>query len=107
MSKTERASLISQIRQLLKGIERGMNAPIPGTPKMPGRVLYVPLPGSSAKAKNILSPRALQVYRVIRKQKRTTSRDLQRALRVNRNVIAGALAEMRAATLIKSQQVTE
>lgn len=104
MSKSERATVISEIRSLL---ERLGNTEIPGTPKFGGRVTYVPLPGSSVKARNILSPRARQVYRTIRKQKRATSRDLQRALRVNRNVIAGALAEMRAASMIKSEPITE
>lgn len=108
MSKVERQklSMISQIRGLLDRVERIGNAEIPGTPRIGGRVSYVPLPGSTVKARNILSPRALQVYRAIAKQKRATSRDLQKAMRVNRNVIAGALAEMRAAGLVKSESVT-
>lgn len=88
--------------QMVRDIEKLLNTGIPGTPEMPGRVMYVPLPGSERKAENVLSPRALNVYKALVKHKKLTSKALQETLKVNRNVIAGAIFECRAKGVVKS-----
>lgn len=41
----------SEMRQLIRKIERLLNAEVPGTPAIGGRVRYVALPGSGRKSR--------------------------------------------------------
>lgn len=89
-------------------VERVMNAEIPGTPRLTGRrlgsrVMYVALPGRG-KAKTNLSVRAAQVMKFLERNTRATSKSLQVALRVNRNVIAGAVHELKQAGVIRTEE---
>lgn len=90
------------IRDMVADIEQLLNTPIPGTPEITGRVMYAPLPGSERKAENVLSPRALRVYKALVKHKKLTSKALQETLKVNRNVIAGAIFECRSKGVVRS-----
>jgi DNA segregation ATPase FtsK/SpoIIIE-like protein len=90
-------------RRLMKRIEEFLNAEIPGTPRIGGRVHYVALPVAGTEAE--LSPRAEQVMKFLRRRQRATSAALQSALRVNRNVIAGAVHELKQAGLLKSESI--
>lgn len=85
-------------------LEAMLNSPIPHTPAMPGRVLYVAIPGSGRgkKTRGVLSRRATQVLIQIERKRRVSSKGLQSALRVNRNVIAGAVHELKKAGFVKS-----
>lgn len=95
------------LQDMVAKIEALMNTPIPGTPKMPGRVLYVAIPGSNKKSRNVLSRRATQVLIQIERKRRVSSKALQEALHVNRNVIAGAIHELKQAGFVKSEPATE
>ncbi len=106
--------LLEQIRKQVHKLEVMLNTDIPGTPKMSlragaqgggvgGRVMYVALPGTGSKSKNALSPRAKQVLGQINRQRRATAAALQEALEVNRNVIAGAVHELKQAGLVGTE----
>lgn len=118
-NKQQRDRLVKQIREILtqeidlsrmaRGFERMMNTEIPGTPRISGRrrsarVLYVALPGRG-KAKTNLTKRTSEVWKFVRKQGKTSALALQESLEVNRNVIAGAIHELKQAGLIKVEQV--
>jgi hypothetical protein len=96
-------------------IEKVLNEPIPGTPnisglrrnadglQLQGRVMYVALPGSKRKSQNVLSRRAQQVLGQVNRTGRATAAALMDALEVNRNVIAGAVHELKQAGFLASQ----
>lgn len=109
MAKVQRSE---QMRRIIQSIEEILNAEIPWTPrisqvrrtpegKLAGRVMYVALPGSPKKSQNVLSHRAQQVLATINRQRKATSAALQDALTVNRNVIAGAIHELKQARFVK------
>jgi DNA segregation ATPase FtsK/SpoIIIE-like protein len=91
-----------EVRRALRGVERTMNRPIPGTGA--GRVMYVALPGRGKNRKE-LSDRAEEVLGFLSKQHKATSAALQKGLRVNRNVIAGAIHELKQAGFVQSQAI--
>lgn len=91
-----------EVRKALRGFERTMNRPIPGTG---GRVMYVALPGRGRNRKE-LSARATEVLQFVTQHKNVTSAAIQRGLRVNRNVIAGAMHELKQAGFVKSEPIT-
>lgn len=93
----------AEIKNLVRRIEQLLNTDIPGTPRIGGRVMYVALPGSGSKSKNALSPRAKQVLAYLNRNRRGTAKALQAALRVNRNVIAGAMHELKQAGFVRSE----
>jgi DNA segregation ATPase FtsK/SpoIIIE-like protein len=97
MSRTE-------VRRLIKGIEELLNTEIPGTPRIGGRVMYVALPGTGSKSKDVLSPRAQQVMAFLARNRKASSQALQKALKVNRNVIAGAVHELKQAKFVRSER---
>lgn len=90
-----------EVRKALRGFERTMNRPIPGTG---GRVMYVALPGRG-KNRRELSERATEVLAFITTHKNVTSAALQAGLKVNRNVIAGAMHELKQAGFVKSEPI--
>lgn len=104
-----------QVTRIIKAIESVLNSEIPGTPRisqmrqtpdgLAGRVMYVALPGSGNKSKNVLSRRAQQVLASINRQRKATSAAIQEALDVNRNVIAGAIHELKQARFVKAVPV--
>jgi hypothetical protein len=101
----------TDIDRIVKAIEASLNAEIPGTPRITGRVvggrvMYVALPGKG-KNREALSRRAGQVLAAIARKKEATSKALQGALRVNRNVIAGAIHELKQAKLVKAVTMPE
>jgi hypothetical protein len=108
----------TKIRRMLAMIEKVLNEPIPGTPnisglrrstdglQLQGRVMYVALPGSKRKSQNVLSHRAQQVLGQVNRQGRATAAALMDALEVNRNVIAGAVHELKQAGFLASQPAT-
>lgn len=98
MSKTEKARLVKMIEEIL-------NKEIPGTPRIGGRVTYVPLPGTGSKARHILSPRAQQVFSLLKKLGKGTSTEIQKGLKVNRNVVAGAVHELKSKRAIKTERL--
>jgi hypothetical protein len=69
-----------------------------------GRVMYVALAGSK-RAREALSARAAEVLGAVEKARQATSADLQRLLKVNRNVIAGAVHELKQAALLRSEMI--
>lgn len=100
--------------ELAKRIMSILQAEVPYTPKVgpplrhaftaQGRVEYHRLKGSIKE----LSARARQVIEALDKhQGHGTSADLQKWLKVNRNVIAGALHELRQAHLIRAERLAE
>lgn len=104
----------TQIRRILAMIEKTLNEPIPGTPNisgvrrnaegnLQGRVMYVALPGSKRKSQNVLSHRAQQVMGLVNRTGRTTAAALMDALEVNRNVIAGAVHELKQAGFLATE----
>lgn len=112
------SGLLDTIRKQVHKLEILLNTDIPGTPKMSlragakgggfqGRVMYVALPGTGSKNKNVVSPRAKQVLGQIARSKRATAAALQEALDVNRNVIAGAIHELKQAGLVAAQAVAD
>jgi hypothetical protein len=108
-------------QRIIQAIESVLNTEIPGTPRISGlkvaqgedgrpmltsgRVMYVALPGSGNKSRNVLSHRAQQVLAVINRKQRATSKALQAALNVNRNVIAGAVHELKQLKLVRTEPV--
>jgi hypothetical protein len=105
----------AQVQRIIQAIESVLNAEIPGTPRisqvrrtsagLTGRVMYVALPGSGRKSKNVLSRRAQQVLATINRLRKATSAAIQEALEVNRNVIAGAVHELKQAKFVKAVPV--
>lgn len=103
----------SKIRKITQMIEEVLNTPIPGTPNISGvkktaagyqgRVMYVALPGSSRKSQNALSHRAQQVFGHVKRNGRASAKALMVALEVNRNVIAGAVHELKQAGILASE----
>lgn len=91
-----------QIRKFTKNLERALNRPIDGTG---ARVLYVALPGRGLHRREV-TRRATQVLEYLERYKAASARELQRALKVNRNVISGAVFELRTAKLIRSQAIS-
>lgn len=91
-----------QIRSVVRAVERALNTEIPG---LGPRVRYVVLPGRGIHRRK-LNRRAREVLRAIRAQRGATSAELQRLLKVNRNVVAGAVHRLRQARAIKSETVT-
>lgn len=113
----ERKNLIKQIEEILlteipldsvaRSIERVMNTEIPGTPRITGRapgsrVMYVAMPGRG-KNREALSARAQQVYSFLMRNRKGSSAALQSALGVNRNVISGAIHELKTKGLVKPE----
>lgn len=88
-----------EVRKALRGVERTMNRPIPGTGA--GRVMYVAVPGRGKNRKE-LTARASEVLSFLNKKHKATSAALQKGLKVNRNVIAGAIHELKEAGFVKS-----
>lgn len=104
----------ARIRRLVEQIEKVLNDPIPGTPNisgvrrnaegnLQGRVMYVALPGSKRKSQNVLSRRAQQVLGQVNRTGRTTAAALMDTLEVNRNVIAGAVHELKQAGFLATE----
>lgn len=91
-----------EVRKALRGVERTMNKPIPGTG---GRVMYVAVPGKGKNRKE-LTARSNEVLTFLNKKHKATSGALQKGLKVNRNVIAGAIHELKTAGFVKSQPLT-
>lgn len=95
------------IKALVKRIEEILNAEIslgprprlaaqasqPPNPAGGSRTMYVPLPGTGSRFK--LSPRAQQVYSFLTRNRKASPGALQAGLKVNRNVIAGAVHELK------------
>jgi hypothetical protein len=96
-AKEQKTMSKTQIKNLAKRIEEFLNAEIPGTTGP--RVVYVAVPGSGTAD---LPRRARQVLAYLRKHQRSSSKALQAGLRVNRNVIAGALHSLRQAHAIRA-----
>lgn len=112
-----RKNLIASIREILNteipldaianSVERLMNTEIPGTPSLTGRaggarVMYVAIPGKG-RNRAALSDRAAQVLAFLDKNRKASSGALQVALGVNRNVIAGAVHELKQAGVVTTQ----
>lgn len=102
MSKT----MTERLKSLVLQIEQILNTEIPGTGQIGARqTMYVPLPGTGSKARHILSPRAQQVFSYLMQHKDgVSSADLMKDLRVNRNVIAGAVHELKAKGVMRSER---
>jgi len=94
--------IAAEVIKAMRGVERTMNKPIPGTG---GRVMYVALPGRGRNRAE-LSARADEVLAFITRKRNATSAALQQGLKVNRNVIAGAMHELKQAGLVKSEPIT-
>lgn len=95
MSKRRLAVLSKQIEQVLNANLTGSGSP---------RTIYVIVPGRGVHRRKA-TRRAKQVLAYIAKHSKATSADLQKALDVNRNVISGAVFELRKLGLIKSEAV--
>lgn len=93
-----------EVRKALRQTERTMNQPIPGTGR--GRVLYVAMPGRGRNRTEV-SERAGQVMEFLAKQQRATSAAIQEQLKVNRNVVAGAIHELKQAKLVRSEPIAQ
>lgn len=93
-----------EVTRALRGTERTINKPIPGTGT--GRVLYVAMPGRGRNRAEV-SARAAQVMEFIAKHKNATSAAIQAQLKVNRNVVAGAVHELKRAKLVRSEPITQ
>lgn len=91
-----------ELKGLLRRLEQLLNAPIPGTPTIGGRVRYVPLPGRGRNRAH-LTARAAQVFEYLQRKGGETAAGLAAGLKVNRNVIAGAMHELRKARLVRSE----
>ncbi len=94
-----------QVGDLAARIEEVINKEIPHTPRISGRrrkarVLYVALPGRG-KAKTQLTARTLQVWEYLQAHQHQSAIAMQANLQVNRNVIAGAIHELKKAGLVK------
>lgn len=106
MAKNERNQLSRmiqvEVRKALRSFERTMNRPIPGTGT--GRVMYVAVPGRGRNRKE-LTARAQEVLDFIATHKNATSAALQKGLKVNRNVIAGAIHELKQAGFVEATAI--
>lgn len=91
-------------QQLVKQIEELILASDAGHSAVRREVIYVALRPAKRRVK--LSRRAIQVLRAVRKTRQATSHALQVALNVNRNVIAGAVHELKQAGVLKSALVS-
>lgn len=100
--KTLMQMIQTEVRKTLRGVERTMNRSIPGTG---GRVMYVAVPGRGRNRRE-LSARAQEVLTFLTHHKNATSRALQEGLRVNRNVIAGAIHELKQAGFVQSEPLS-
>lgn len=68
--------------------------------------MYVPLPGSQ-RSRAALSVRAAEVLKAIERNHAVTSAQIQTTLNVNRNVVAGAIHELKQFKLVKPQPIDE
>lgn len=93
-----------EVRKALRGTEKVMNRPIPGTG---ARVMYVAIPGKG-KNREELTARAQEVLGFLNQagnRHRATAADLVKGLKVNRNVIAGAIHELKQAGFVTSEAI--
>lgn len=95
----------TKARKVLNKLEAILNAEIPGTPRLGGRVTYVAIPGRGANRKR-LTRRAAQVLAYVEKRRKATAADIMRAVRINRNALAGATHRLRSLGLLRSQRLT-
>jgi predicted HTH transcriptional regulator len=93
-----------EVRKALRQTERTMNQPIKGTGT--GRVLYVAIPGRGHNRVE-LTTRARQVLVFLARHQKVTSDAIQAQLRVNRNVVAGAIHELKQAKLVRSEPIAQ
>jgi hypothetical protein len=94
-------------RRIIDAIEQVLNAEIPGTPRIGGRVRYVALPGKGRNRAN-LSRRANQAYQVIARRKGgATTKAIQSALRVTRNSVAGAVHELKQLNIVRAMPIDQ
>lgn len=98
-----------RLKALVAKMEVLMNAEIPNTPRITGRgiggrVMYVPLPGQK-RIRATLSARAAQVLDAIERQNANTSAQIQATLKVNRNVVAGAIHELKQFKLVRPKRI--
>lgn len=93
-----------EIRKALRQTERTMNKPIQGTGT--GRVLYVAMPGRGRNRAK-LTERADQVMAFLAKHQKATSAAIQAQLKVNRNVVAGAIHELKQANLVRVEPLSQ
>lgn len=96
-----RKEIVKLIESVLERTETRMNAEIPHTG---ARVVYVAMPGKG-RTRKAISDRARQVFAFLQQQRQASAQALQKALNVNRNVIAGAVYELRSVGLVKSQRI--
>jgi hypothetical protein len=103
-------STVSRLNALIERLETFLNREIPNTPRITGslggRVMYVPLPGSR-RSRASLSKRAAEVLAMIERNHAATSGQIQATLNVNRNVVAGAIHELKQFRLVKPQPIDE
>lgn len=66
--------------------------------------MYVAMPGRGKNRKE-LTARATEVLDFLTSHKNATSAVLQKGLKVNRNVIAGAIHELKQAGFVKSEPI--
>lgn len=90
------------VTRILKSVERALNQEIPGTG---ARTRYVVLPGRGIHRRK-LNRRAKQVLATLKRHHGATSAELQTLLKVNRNVISGAIWRLRQARVVRSTTVT-
>lgn len=113
-NRTNIGRIVARLRKLGEQVEAMVNAPIPGTGRMPfqgARVIYMTMPGTKkdliykrARRAN-LSARATEVLNYLIKQREASSAALQAGLKVNRNVIAGAIHELKQAGIVTAQSL--
>ena len=106
MAKPDIKTLLRRIEELLNRefrlIPSSVREPFRGpNPAGGGRMAYVPVPGTGSKLE--LSPRAAQVYHFIKRNRKASARALQGALKVNRNVIAGAIHELKSKGVVRAE----
>lgn len=103
MAKREVQKMLRALEKMLAKEGRSAGRPArQGT--IGGRVMYVAQAGSK-RAREALSARAAEVLGAVEKASKATSADLQRRLKVNRNVIAGAVHELKQAALLRSEGI--
>lgn len=96
----------TEIPRIVRAFERLLKDESSGTPRVRHagrRVAYVAQPGSASKKRQGLTPRAKQVFGYLARHRRATAVALQKALRVNRNVIAGAVHELKQVGFVRSE----
>lgn len=100
----------TRLNAVIERLEALLNREIPHTPRITGsrmiggRVMYVPLPGSQ-RSRAALSKRAAEVLAIIQQNHAATSGQIQATLHVNRNVVAGAIHELKQFRLVKPQPI--